>query len=370
MEITIQAKKIKKIINNLNSIITDFDPINENTGIQIEALENKIIFKAKNKYLSIKDELNIENEQLGGFLIKSKTFNEAISKFDDEMINIKKNENNSITISSEDISYTLNLLNGNFIYVPINLKDFNKIFTIEANQLKEQLKSILFCASDKNPRMILRSINFNIEANTFSLVASDETKIGMSSKPLLNNDQEINFSINLPTIKDLIKIIETGEVDFYLNGQELLLINNNKKISIKVLENTYPKVSKFIPKKFNTHLIIAKDELLKIFNRAMLINNIKSISETPIKLLIKDNNLVLETKDEGIGKAIVKSSNFEVDLNDFYILFNPKFVVETIKAIEDDEINIYFNNSDDPFLVSGKNGDEHKVLILPFADAE
>ncbi len=368
MEITIKAKKIKKIINNLNSIITDFDPINENTGIQIEALDNKIIFKAKNKYLVIKDELNIKNEELGGFLIKSKTLNEAISKFDDELINIKKNTNNSITISSQDISYTLNLLNGNFIYVPINLKDYKKIFTVDAIQLKDQLKSILFCASDKNPRMILRSVNFNIEGNNFSLVASDETKIGISTKLLMNSNEAINFSINLPTIKDLIKIIEIGDVEFYLNGQNLLVINNNKQISLTVLENSYPKVSKFIPKKFNTHLKIDKEELLKIFNRAMLINNIKSISETPIKFGIKDQNLILETKDEGIGKAIVKTSKFEINTDDFYILFNPKFVVETIKAIEGDDINIYFNNSDDPFLVSGNNNQEHRVLILPFAD--
>ncbi len=369
MKIQINSNKLKKVINYLNSIITDFDPINENTGILIETLENKIVFKARNKHLTVKDEIILDNSEIDGFLIKSKTLNEAINKFDDEELIIEKNKNNSINISSENINYTLNLLNGNFNYLPINLNNFKKIFSIDANVLKTQIKAILFCASEKNQRIILRGINFEINKNEILMIASDETKIGISKIKNIKIEEEINFSVNILIIKDILKIIDFGMIDFFINEQSIILINNNKYIELNILENIYPKVTKFIPKSFKTELKIKKEELIKIFNRAMLINNIKTISETPVKLIIESKKLILETKDEGIGKALVKTIEFESNANEFSILFNPKFIVETIKTINDPTILINFNSSEDPFLVTGLNDKSHHVLILPYIDS-
>lgn len=368
MEIKINSKKLKKIINNFNSVITDFDPINENTGIQIDALENKIIFKGKNKNISIRDELIIENNEIGGFLIKSKTINEAINKFDEEEITIRKEKNNSIELESKNISYSLNLLNGNYSYIPKDLKQYKKILEMDSNSLKDNLRSIIFCASEKNSRIVLRSINFGIKGNELSLIASDETKIGISKSKINKIIEDINFSISLSTIKDLLKIIDSGNVEFYINDDELVIINKSKQISFKIIENIYPNVSKFIPKKFEKKITIKKEIILNIFNKAMLINSIKSISETPTKLVVRNKKLVLETKDEGIGKAVVNTNELIINFDDFYILFNPKFVVETIKSINDEFINIEFNQSDEPFLVTGRNDGDHKVLILPYAD--
>ena len=369
MKIIIKVKKLKKIINRMNSVINDFDPISENTGIYIESFENKIIFKGRNKNLVIKYELEIENNQIGSFLIKSKTFNEAINKLEDEYVQITKNKNKSINLKTENINFTLNLLNGNFNYFPKELNSFKEVLVINGEELKRQLKSILFCASDKNSRIILRSINFNISGKKLTMIASDETKIGFSKSMLERSEKEEEFSISLPEIRDIIKLLDTSEVRFLKKENELILVENDNQIELNILENSYPNVLKFIPKEFAYFVRIKKDDLIKVFNQAMLINSIKSIDETPVKFSIIKGKLVLETKDEGIGNAVVKTGHIVTNIEeDFNIMFNPKFIVETLKTIEENEIELLFNTYEEPFLVGGKDIKEHQILILPFGN--
>ncbi len=369
MKLILKTNQIKKTINNLNNIVSDYDPISENTGIFVEAYENKITLKAKNKNLVIKTTLNIENQEFGNFLIKAKTFNEAINKITEEELVLEKNKNNSIKIKTETLEFKLNLLSGNFEYLPKSIINFKKIFSIKTEEFKKSLKSILFCATEKNSRIILRSVNFVIKNNALTLVATDDTKIGYSKIDDIEIFEETSFSLPLAIIKDLLKIVEQGTMKFFIDEEDLIIINNNIQIDMKIFQNNYPNVLSFIPKKFQKTLEIEKDILLTIFNQGMLINNIKTIDETPIKLFIMNNLLKIETQDEGIGNVTVTTKKYKIDDDEnFNILFNPKFLIESVKSMETKTIEIKFNSYNEPFLVKAKDKEDHEILILPFGN--
>ncbi len=366
MKLVLKTNELKKIVNNINQIVLDFDPISENTGILIEGFEDKIVLKGRNNNILIKSQILTEGADFGHFLIKSKTLNEAINKIQSESVTITKNKNNSISLTTEALDFNLNLLNGNFVYYPLHLDEFSKLFKVSGEQLKRAIKSILFCASEKNPRVILKTINFKIENNTLNLIASDETKIGFN---ILNIEegQTKEFSLQLNIVKDLLKLLDNGKVEFYFKDDQLIIKNENNFIETTFLENSYPNVLKFFPKKFKKKIVISKDDLLTIFSQAMLINNIKSMDETPIKFSIENNQIILQTQDEGIGNISVRFKDFSADIDeDFKILFNPKFLLESVKWVNSKNIRLQFNDYDDPFVVYGENEEHHKILILPF----
>ncbi len=366
MKLILKTNELKKIVNKINQIVLDFDPISENTGILIEGFEDKITLKGRNNNLLIKSQILTNGADFGHFLIKSKTLNEAINKIQSDTVTITKNKNNSISLTTNALDFNLNLLSGNFVYYPLHLDQFSKLFKVNGELLKKAIKSVLFCASEKNPRVILKTINFKIENNTLNLIASDETKIGFNIMNI-EEGQTKEFSLQLNIVKDLLKILDNDKVEFYYKDDQLIIKNDNDFIETTFLENSYPNVLKFFPKKFQKQIIISKEDLLTIFSQAMLINNIKSMDETPIKFSVENKQIILQTQDEGIGNILVRSKDFKAEIDeDFKILFNPKFLLETVKWINSKNVLLQFNDYDDPFIVCGEGEEHHKVLILPF----
>ena len=47
------------------------------------------------------------------------------------------------------------------------------------------------------------------------------------------------------------------------------------------------------------------------------------------------------------------------------IAFNPRYLIDALKSISDDEVKILFTTSLSPCIIKGINSDDYKYLILP-----
>ena len=111
---------------------------------------------------------------------------------------------------------------------------------------------------------------------------------------------------------------------------------------------------------YETKVRINKKELLSCIDRATLL--VKEGDKKPIIINIVDGSMELKMN------SAVGSMNEEIDIvkqgKDLMIGFNPKFLIDALKVIEDEEIDMYLVNPKAPCFIRDEEG-KYIYLILP-----
>ena len=110
----------------------------------------------------------------------------------------------------------------------------------------------------------------------------------------------------------------------------------------------------------NASVNVNKAQFLNAIDRATVVaTDLRKI----VKLDIKENYMTVMASSE-VGKM---SENVLINLEgrDLTIAFNAKFISECVKAIDDEFINIYFNNKIEPCVIKPYSGNDYLYLIVP-----
>ena len=101
--------------------------------------------------------------------------------------------------------------------------------------------------------------------------------------------------------------------------------------------------------------------LLESIERASLLA--KEGKNNLIKMTINNNLLTITSRSEegNVKEEII----MEKTGDDLEIGFNSKFVIDVLKAIDDEEISMNFKTGTSPCVVRPVQGDAYEYLILP-----
>ena len=111
---------------------------------------------------------------------------------------------------------------------------------------------------------------------------------------------------------------------------------------------------------YETKVRVNKKELLNCIDRAMLL--VKEGDKKPIIINIGDDTMELKIQSQ------LGSMNEDILIakegKDLLIGFNPKFLMDALRVIEDEEINIYLTNAKAPCFIRDEK-ESYIYLILP-----
>ena len=128
----------------------------------------------------------------------------------------------------------------------------------------------------------------------------------------------------------------------------------------RLIEGEYFKIDQMLSSDYETKVKVNKKEFLSCIDRATLL--VKEGDKKPIIVNITDNGMELK-----INSAL-GSMNEEIDIQkqgkDLMIGFNPKFLIDALRVIDDEEVDLYMENPKAPCFI--KNVEESYIyLILP-----
>jgi DNA polymerase-3 subunit beta len=109
-----------------------------------------------------------------------------------------------------------------------------------------------------------------------------------------------------------------------------------------------------------TKVDVNKKELLDSIDRATLL--IRESEKRPIILNITEGSLEVNV-NSSMG-SLHEDIDISKDGKDIMIGFNPKFLIDALKVIDDEQVNIYFVNPKAPCFIKDKD-ESYIYLILP-----
>ena len=133
------------------------------------------------------------------------------------------------------------------------------------------------------------------------------------------------------------------------------------KIIDTFIEGEYIKYKQSFTEDFKTRILVNRSEFISSLERASLIS--RDSKKIPVKLEIGANRIIINSNAE-LGTAH-EELDIECDGDGLKIAFNPRYLIDALKAIDEDKVAIQFTASLSPAIIKPLEGDEYKYLILP-----
>lgn len=208
---------------------------------------------------------------------------------------------------------------------------------------------------------------FEVNGDTLKVVSLDGHRISIRSVTLKQSFDSMKVIVPGKTLNDVSKIL-TGdaedEVRLYVTDKHILFEFDQTKVVSRLLEGEFYKIDQMLSNDYETKFTINKKEFLDCIDRASLF--IKESDKKPIIMNIENSNIYLKI-DSSLG-----SMNEEIEIKkegkDLMIGFNPKFLMDALRVIDDEEIDIYMVNAKSPCFIRNEDN-SYIYLILPVSIA-
>jgi DNA polymerase-3 subunit beta len=167
------------------------------------------------------------------------------------------------------------------------------------------------------------------------------------------------------TVNELIKIIPSVPGNLYIYGtkKQIIIEFDNCRVYSGIIDGEFFNYRYIVPEQTSTDIIIDKLIMLEAVERASLILSAETVKRFPVLLSIKGDVLkILSTSNLGL---VDEKINIDTTGKDVEVAFNPKFLIDALKAIEDEKIRMSFTSEVGQCLIRPLNNDGFVHLILP-----
>ncbi len=356
---------LAKALNIVSKAVTNRSTLPILKGILMEVKsDGRLRMVASDHEITIEETIGVFDAEPGSIVVQAKLFSDIIRKL----------PNAEVAMEVENGSIIIKCLNSQFSIIGLPADEFPAVDTITGDEngivfeksiLKEMIRKTSFAASVDESKGVLTGILIELMSDTVNLVAIDGYRLAVSRKAMVNLEEK-NVVISAKIMNEINKILsdaseEEDTVKMFLYDKNAVFAIGNVKVVLRLLDGEFIKYRDVLPADSSIKMKVSKSDLTESIERASLLS--KEGKNNLIRFAIRDNILTITSKsEEGNVKEDILITKEGDDLD---IGFNAKYVLDVLKAIDDEEILMYFNASIKPCLVEPLEGDAFEYLILP-----
>lgn len=330
--------------------------------ILVDTRNGEIKLTANDMELGIETTIEGEIISKGMIALDAKIFLEIVRKLPDSDITIETDDSYKTTITCEKAKFNIIGKSGeDFSYLP----DIERNDSVIISQftLKEVIRQTIFSIADNDNNKLMTGELFEINGDTLKVVSLDGHRISIRKIALKNSYENKKVVVPGKTLSEISKILSGDmdkDVNIFFTDKHILFEFNNTVVVSRLIEGEYFKIDQMLSSDYETKVKINKKELLDCIDRATLL--VKEGDKKPVIINITDTSMELKMN------STVGSMDEEIDIDkegkDLMIGFNPKFLIDALRVIDDEEVDLYMVNPKAPCFI--RNAEESYVyLILP-----
>ena len=330
--------------------------------ILIDASANEIKFTANDMELGIETKIEGEIAERGVIALDAKIFSEIVRKLPDSDVVIETDASFKTTITCEKAKFNIVGKSGDdFSYIPYIER--NEAITLSQFTLKEVIRQTIFSIADNDNNKLMTGELFEIEENHLKVVSLDGHRISIRNIELKNNYEHKKVVVPGKTLQEVSKILPGSaeeDVNMFLTDNHIVFEFDDTTVVSRLIEGEYFKIEQMLSSDYETKVKINKRELLDCIDRATLL--VKEGDKKPIIMNVTDGNMELKIN------SFIGSMNEDIDIvkesKDILIGFNPKFFIDALRVIDEEEVSLYMVNPKAPCFIKDDEG-KFIYLILP-----
>lgn len=362
MKLVFTKSNLNKAVGIVMKAVPTRTTMNILECILIDATTNEIKFTGNDMELSIETIVEGEIIEKGKIAIDAKLFSEIVRKLPDNDITLTTDSNNNALITCEKSKFNIAGKSGDdFSYLPAIIKD--KMITLSQFQLKEVINQTIFSIAINDNNKMMTGELFEVNEGTLKVVGLDGHRIAIRNIKLEGRSDDVRVVIPGKTLQEISKILNADAesfVNIYFTNNHVLFEFDQTHVVSRLIEGDYFKISQMLSNDYETKVSINKKEFLDSIDRANLL--IREGDKKPIIINIL-NGLLQVNVNSAIG-ALNEDIDIDKEGKDIMIGFNPKFLMDALRVIDDENVTMYLVNHKSPCFIRDKE-ENYIYLILP-----
>jgi len=362
MKLVFTKSNLNKAVGIVMKAVPTRTTMNILECILIDATTNEIKFTGNDMELGIETIVEGEIIEKGKIAIDAKLFSEIVRKLPDNDITLTTDSMNNALITCEKSKFNIAGKSGDdFSYLPAIIKD--KMITLSQFQLKEVINQTIFSIAINDNNKMMTGELFEVNEGTLKVVGLDGHRIAIRNINLEGRADDVRVVIPGKTLQEISKILNADAesfVNIYFTNNHVLFEFDQTHVVSRLIEGDYFKISQMLSNDYETKVSINKKEFLDSIDRANLL--IREGDKKPIIINIL-NGLLQVNVNSAIG-ALNEDIDIDKEGKDIMIGFNPKFLMDALRVIDDENVTMYLVNHKSPCFIRDKE-ENYIYLILP-----
>ncbi|MBN1794214.1 MAG: DNA polymerase III subunit beta [Candidatus Omnitrophica bacterium] len=323
----------------------------QNNTLQISATDLDV--------LGITTAATVKTIEEGSGTIPAKRISDIIKELPNAEVVVTMKKNNMFTVESgNSVFKIIGLPKEGFPQLPTPTHD-NKT-TIPQASLKRILQRTTFAVSHDETRYVLNGLYVSINGDTLHFVATDGRRLALIEHTI-NTTTKIKTQAIIPskTTTELLKTIkEEGDIEIYLEQNQVFFKTNETTIISRLIEGEYPDYQQVLPKEKGERVVAEKEGFYSTMKRASLLSTPES---TAVKIELLKNKMVVSKTTPEIGE-------FRDELSVEYagptltIGFNPNYLMDVLRVLEGETVEMEVVSAAKPALFKEER---YLYLVLP-----
>ncbi|MCR4674645.1 MAG: DNA polymerase III subunit beta [Lachnospiraceae bacterium] len=364
MKITCSQSELAKGINIVSKAVPTRTTMAILECILIDATSNEIKLTANDMEIGIESIIEGEIEEKGIIALDAKLFAEEVRKCPPVDVTIESDDNYKTVIRAGELSYDIVGKPG---------EDFSKIPVIPRNEpvimsqfsLREVIRQTSFTINEANSNnKMMTGELIEITGDNLKAVALDTSRISIRNMKLKESYSDKKVIVPGKTLNEIAKIVTGGAedmVEIFFTDNHIIFEFEKTTVVSRLIDGEFFKIDHMFSNDYETKIRVNKKQLLEgIDHCTPILNN--SAEKKPFIMDVKDNDMNLRIA--AVGNGMKDKVSIEKDGKDITIGFNPKFFIDALRVIDEEEVNLYMVNHRSPCFIRDEE-DSFIYVILP-----
>ena len=362
MKLIISKSNLLKGVQIVSKAVSSKTTMSILECILIDADKGNIRLVANDMELAIETIVEGNIIDKGTVALPCKIFSDIVRSFPEGDITLETEDNYNTFLTCEKSKFNI---------IGRNPEEFSDIPQVDRQEgivlsqftLKEIIRQTIFSISDNDTNKAMGGELFHINGDCFKVVSLDGHRISIRKVFLKNSYEPNKVIVPGKTLNELMKIL-SGETDkdltLYFTDKHIVFEFDETVMVSRIIEGEYFKIDQMLSTDYETKLKVNRKVFLDCINRATLL--VKEGDKKPVIITINDE--VMELKINSVVGSMKEEIIITKEGKDLMIGFNPKFLIDALRVIDDEEVTLYLVNPKAPCFIRDEE-QNYVYLILP-----
>ncbi len=331
--------------------------------IKLKAENDALTLTAYDGEISIEQKIKAEVLDEGELCVNGKTFADFVGKIAAFEVVIASDDKGIKIRYADSESYMQSLSASDFPSVSdrkdVEDKDY---FEIQEAALKALISKTVFCCATDGSRPILKGALLETKDGVLSMTALDGFRMAYATANILGSSAEMKLVCPARTLVEISRMLSSeGNLKIYANKHMLAVEVDDTVITSRLYAGEFVKKDNIYPLEFTTVVKAKRAEIIDSVERASVL--IRGDKYNLVVLDVKNGKIVVNANSE-MGK-IEETVNAELNGKEVKVAMNSKFLLDAIKALDEENILLSFNTAVTPFTLENETDKSCQYLVLP-----
>ncbi|MEY4918250.1 MAG: polymerase subunit beta [Verrucomicrobiota bacterium] len=341
MKITIAKDQIIAGLQAVQNVVSTRTTLPILSNVLLHAADGRVEFTATDLDVTVACSVEAKVEKSGSTTVPVKKLFGIVRELNGD-IEIETDEKNVTSIRSGGSFFKIHGLAADEFPPLPKFKDDKKV-SLSQETVRAMLKKTSFAVSTDESRYVLNGIFISLKEGKMTLVATDGRRLALVDEEVEISEKSAGeFIVPAKAVNELNRLLQaTGNVEIkFGENQASFSLKDDKGFSVllisKLIEGNYPNYKQVIPGEAKERIPLNREELLSALRRAEIMTSEKANS---VKMTFGRNTLAITANSPEVGEAR-ESLAVNYKGKEIAIAFNPRYLIDPLAALSDDEVYI------------------------------